>query len=231
MKATLTLLALALPLTAAAQTPADTATFYKHHVGLTASPQLDKFFKANRSLPLGVLYKRQTAPNQALRLRVVGRYSRRDTTTISYLGGSGSKNLEFNFFVGYEWQKNLNQKFKFNYGIDTGVGISRKNTTVIEDKIDQIGEYRSTYSYISRVHILQIRPFAGLSCAISNYTSIFFESAAFIEYQRLRENRSSSTVYKSAPPVLNGSSGAYFNSNVWSAYYRPVQLVGLLFRF
>ncbi|WP_201984839.1 hypothetical protein [Hymenobacter rubidus] len=63
--------------TAAAQPTAavpDTARAYKHHLGLTASPQLDQFFTANRALPIGLLYRRQTRPNRAWRARAVGRY-------------------------------------------------------------------------------------------------------------------------------------------------------------
>lgn len=54
--------------------PADTARSYPHHLGLTASPQLDQFFTANRALPIGVLYRKQTQPNRAWRARLVSRY-------------------------------------------------------------------------------------------------------------------------------------------------------------
>lgn len=54
--------------------PADTARSYRHHLGLTASPQLAQFFTANRALPIGLIYRQQTRHNRAWRARLVGRY-------------------------------------------------------------------------------------------------------------------------------------------------------------
>lgn len=92
----------------AAPAPPDTARAFRHALGLTASPQLDHFFTANRRLPLGLIYKRQLAPGRALRARVVGYYSVRDTSNfllriptsnfLGYVEGPNVRTWEFNAY-------------------------------------------------------------------------------------------------------------------------------------
>jgi len=123
------LLGLCLPCAAVAQTtatPADTATTYKHHLGLTASPVLDGFFRNNRSLPLGLLYKRQVSPHRAWRHGVVfnqqynERYDPQPKTNNAY----ATLRYSIEAAVGMEVQKPLTKHWVAFTGIDVGAGYS-----------------------------------------------------------------------------------------------------------
>lgn len=117
-----------LPVAAAAQTPAppDTARTYKHALGLTASPVLDGFFRNNRSLPLGLLYKRQTSPHRAWRYGAVlnqqynERYAPQPKTNNAY----ATLRYYVEAAVGLEVQKPLAKRWVAFAGADLGAGYS-----------------------------------------------------------------------------------------------------------
>ncbi|MCI1188558.1 hypothetical protein MON38_14100 [Hymenobacter sp. DH14] len=119
-----------LPVAAAAQTPApalaDTARAYKHQLGLTASPVLEGFFRNNRSLPLGLLYKRQAAPYRAWRYGAVfsqqyhERYDPQPKTNNAY----ATLRYYVEAAVGLEWQKPLTKRWVAFTGADLGAGYS-----------------------------------------------------------------------------------------------------------
>ncbi|MBF9220285.1 hypothetical protein [Hymenobacter ruricola] len=111
--------------------PADTARTYQHHLGLTASPQLDHFFTANRSLPIGLLYRKQTQPNRAWRARVVARYEFNSGDAPLQIGNSyrehtGSVELAW----GRERWLPLNRRFMAYAGGEVGarLDVYRKNS-------------------------------------------------------------------------------------------------------
>lgn len=115
-------LSLGLTASARAQTaPADTACSYKNHLGLTASPQLDDFFTANRSLPIGLIYRRQTAPNRTTRYRVVGRYDFNDVnppalSSSHYREHAGNIELA----LGREWWLPIGRRVAAYAGAEVG---------------------------------------------------------------------------------------------------------------
>lgn len=189
---------------AAAQTP-DSVT-YKHQLGLTASPQLDKFFKTNRSLPLGLIYKRQVKLNQALRARLVGRYRNVDTTnTLGYVDGTSNRLWELSAFGGYEWQKKLGNRLEWYYGAELGTGWSRQESHIKYNGIDERGPFLFQNSFIITKWQVQARPFLGLQFKAFSNVRIFVESAAPLSYQRRRdEGATVFTPLYEAPPQYPG---------------------------
>lgn len=124
-------LSLGLTVPALAQTtPApDTARTYKHQLGLTASPQLDQFFTANRSLPVGVIYRRQTQPNRTTRYRAVGRYAYDRTESPLFLGTAYSQHTaSLELALGRERWLPISRRFTAYGGIEGGAyfSLSRK---------------------------------------------------------------------------------------------------------
>ena len=102
-------------------TAADTARTYRHHLGLTASPQLDQFFTANRSLPIGLLYRRQTRPNRAWRARgaVQTRYFKQEAPL--FIGTAYTeRTVNLEAAVGQERWFALSQKFTLFAGAEVG---------------------------------------------------------------------------------------------------------------
>ncbi|WP_345236660.1 hypothetical protein [Hymenobacter saemangeumensis] len=114
--------------------PADTAR-HQRQMGLTASPQLDNFFTANRSLPVGVLYQRQLTPAKALRLRLSGLLSYADSANFldsspsgivnGYVEGPSHRRWQVQVFAGYAWQRRLSRRVALDYGLEAGLGYQR----------------------------------------------------------------------------------------------------------
>jgi hypothetical protein len=128
--ALLLVLAMNLTVPAVAQTASpDTTRTYRHSLSLTASPRLNHFFTANRALPVGLLYKQQIRPGQALRIRIVGSYSRYDSLfqdtdfpdqLTGYLQGPNTRQWQIAAFVGYERSYLLAKHLQGSYGLEAG---------------------------------------------------------------------------------------------------------------
>ncbi|NVO30767.1 hypothetical protein [Hymenobacter lapidiphilus] len=230
----LLLAAAALPLAATAQTaPPDTATTYKHQLGLTASPVLDGFFKNNRSLPLGLLYKRQTKPNQALRVRVVGQYSRRDTTDFATFDkGSTRYFWRAEAYVGYEWQKALGRRVQLGYGAELGAATSQRVSKFVGDKLTGIGFEQDRGRETDIVRNVLLRPFVSLSYRLGR-VHLFAETAVETGYRTFENDRKTYlTIFYyepdgSIPPQGQlQSSSRYFRNRGPYLTWRPVQLIG-----
>ena len=194
----LLLCSLALAGSAQAQTtaPADTARFYKHHLGLTASPVLDHFFTANRSLPVGLLYKRQTAPNKLWRFGLVLNqdYSRRDENhpsplpfvkandeyVYNTLGGSVS--------MGREFARRFSAHWTGTVGADASIGFSRYTHEFSHQQAGDVilgtpaGEYRQVDRF--RYYQAALTPFLGLRYAIWQSLYVSAESTISLAYMR-----------------------------------------------
>ena len=234
-------LSLALAGSAQAQTvtPADTARFYKHHLGLTASPVLDKFFTANRSLPVGLLYKRQLTPKKALRLRLVGAYSQRDTSNywagvptsilVGYIEGPNTTTWNVAAFGGLEWQRPLGKRFRYAYGTELGAGWNRTRADDILQFPDPNQVLPATSFYMNTITVwsAQLRPFLSLQYRVTNTTWVFAESAAALAYSHRQQDIVTRTVYVNS----TGNGGRNNTSNALAVSWRPVQLLGVAYAF
>ena len=104
------------------------STETKNHLGIIASPSLNKLFENNRSLPVGLIYKRQIKQDQAWRLSIVGTYQKLLDPKNENLPGFISRDYtssSWKTLIGYEWQKKLNNRFIFHYGTDAGVSLNK----------------------------------------------------------------------------------------------------------
>ncbi|OGX80814.1 hypothetical protein BEN47_06040 [Hymenobacter lapidarius] len=191
---------LALTATAHAQTAApaaDTARFYRHHLGLTASPVLDGFFRNNRSLPVGLLYKRQTAPNKLWRFGVVlnQNYSRRDednpsppTTMVKVNEEYILNTLGLGASVGRELTKPFSKRWTGTLGADVSAGFSRFTRDARKQSLGNANqgvnpsEYRQLDQF--RSFNAAVAPFVGLRYAIRTYLYASAESAIKVYYFR-----------------------------------------------
>lgn len=120
-----------------ATAPPDTARSYRHHLGLTASPQLDQFFTANRSLPIGLLYRHQTRPNRAWRVRVVGqsRYFKQEAPL--FIGTAYTeRTVRLEAAVGLERWYTLSRRVTLFAGLELG---GKYNGYRRDYKVYQIG--------------------------------------------------------------------------------------------
>ena len=184
------LLGIALPgLSATAQTmPPDTARTNRHTFGLTASPQLAHFFTANRSLPIGLLYKRQLTPTKALRLRLVGRYQNTDSTNYAgVLAGTGTQAWQVMGYVGYEWQRPLSRRFGLYYGVEVGGGLGRNVRRSVRDWYNDQGPFNEDVSYTIKTWQVQARPFVGVNFRLNSRASLYAEAAVPIAYAHQSE--------------------------------------------
>ncbi|WP_157541109.1 hypothetical protein [Hymenobacter aerophilus] len=227
MKQPFALMLAVLPFTVAAQTSTDTT--YRHQLGLTASPQLHKFFQANRSLPLGLLYKRRIKVNQMARVRLVGQYSWRDTMDVTgILPGSSIEFWELSGYVGYEWQRPIGRRTTLTYGAEVGTGVSRRDFHDKRIGQDIGGAFQYDVHFASKQWQLEARPFLGINVAIAARLHVFAESALSASYNRRRDSGSGTAIrtYPNSPPTF-GFVPSYATADAWRLRWRPVQLIGL----
>ena len=192
---------LGLPLTATAQTtapaPADTARFYRHHLGLTASPVLDGFFRNNRSLPLGLLYKRQVAPHRAWRYGVVfsQQYNERYDPQPKTNNAFATLRYSVQVAVGMEVQKPLAKHWIAFSGLDVGAGYSHyrydqdNQRFVTMNGVDVVlAEKELTYD---KTYSGFLRPFFGVRYHLLPYLYASAETTLEISYAfRFTDSRS-----------------------------------------
>ena len=234
----LLLCSLALAGPAQAQTaPADTARFYKHHLGLTASPVLDHFFTANRSLPVGLLYKRQTAPNKLWRYGLVvnqdysrgDEINRRPLPTVKSNEEYVRSNWGLSASVGREFTRRFSQRWTGVVGADVSVGYSRFTHNFKRQRIGNanIGmpfvpptEYEQTdyFSY----YRTSIDPFCGVRFAIRSYLYASAESSITLGYSRV--------VTKSNVGVKNLLTGEVISDNNPDLQINTDQALNLRYR-
>ncbi|AMR26915.1 hypothetical protein A0257_07220 [Hymenobacter psoromatis] len=221
-------------------TPADTARTYRHQLGLTASPQFGNLFTTNRVLPVGLLYKRQMRPGQALRVRLTGYYSRRDTATAGGAGyiqerGPDARVWEVNAFVGYEWQHKLSRHWQWYYGLEAGGGYRDEHRAYTNYYHNPIGfngggPYTNTdigSRDLSRWQV-QGRGLAGLSYAMTSQVRLFAETAVGVSYRHQKSWGSYTTTVDN--PNYGVSPGGVYHDNIintWHLNYFPVQVLGL----
>lgn len=239
------LLAVALAGPALAQTtPADTARTYKHQLGLTASPQLDHFFTANRSLPVGLIYKQQVKPNQFLRLRLVGFYSRRDSTNDNPYFTPNTNNVgpntntwEANAFIGYEWQRSINRRFKWGYGAEIGGGYYHQQTEISLQEILINPTNQALYVVTTNgspfIHrwIIQGRGFANINYALSNRLVLFAETAIRLIYENEKRGGDASQTFSDGQPPRFGARYSDISTKSFQLEFRPIQFIGIAASF
>ena len=226
---------------AQAQTaPADTARFYKHHLGLTASPVLDHFFTANRSLPLGLIYQRQLTKTKSLRLRLVGQLSYADSTSFNddaigvvnaYVSGPSYRSWQVQAFAGYGWQCPLGRRMALDYGLEAGLGYQRLSFSAVRRQVYSPGGFVvDYYERTTQDFQVQARPFAGLSYRPIARLRLFAETALPLTYihQRMRyQVREEFTKPDEADRFLYQRTLA----NRVALSWRPVQLIGATYAF
>jgi len=179
--------------------PPDTARFARHHFGLTASPVLEGFFTANRSLPVGLLYKRQTAPNKLWRFGLVVNqdYSRRDEVNRRPLP-TVKTNEEYilndwgvSASVGQEFTRRFSPRWTGVVGADASIGYSRftrntkkqlmGNTNIGMPLTEPIENEQTDYFSYYRA---SVAPFGGVRFAIRPYLYASMESSINLAYSR-----------------------------------------------
>ncbi|MFD2784136.1 hypothetical protein [Hymenobacter rubripertinctus] len=231
------LLAAALPLAAAAQTtPTDSVATFKHQLGLTASPVLDGFFKNNRALPLGLLYKRQTKPNQALRLGLIisQRYAHRFDTQLRVNPGFTNNLFGAELYIGREWQSPLNARWVAYTGFDSGLEYSRYNT---RDEQARIGSFNGSdeellfkredlFTYYSAF----LRPLIGVRYQLSPFLYASVEAVVSARFLRTNLRDRSSLTRISTNEILS-SDGTKVKDNAFRASLQPISQLTLHYCF
>ena len=221
--------------------PADTARMHRHEFGLTASPRLAHFFTANRTLPIGLFYKRQLTPNKSLRLRLVGLYSYADSANSNdapnggivnaYVTGPSYRRWQVQAFAGYAWQRPLGRRVLLNYGLELGLGYQRQGYSSAYRLPYSPGGFSTTYDErTTQDWQVQARPFAGLSYYPAPRLCVFVETALPLSYTyQLGERHARDTFTKSGEVdrFLNERTQAHRVTLNW----QPVQMLGATYAF
>ena len=221
---------------------ADTARFYRHHLGLAASPQLDQFFTANRRLPVTILYKRQTAANKLWRLGLTinQNYSSFDEYRPPSLGGVNS-NDEFTnrtwgigLLLGREFTHSFSRRWVGTTGTDVAVGYSYNyRETVHEYVVDPStgNERLAHYQYYRRqIYQASVAPFVGLRFNIAKRLYATSETAVVVAYQRNVLEGNAKVVDLDTGELINGSnsfSGQLLTNHDFTTTLRLINQISL----
>lgn len=236
------LLGLFASVAAAAQSPApaDTARTYKHEFGLTASPVLEGFFTANRSLPVGLLYKRQLTPKKALRLRLVGQFNYADSTNYNddaigivdaYVTGPSYRQWQLQAFAGYEWQRMVSQRIALDYGLEAGLGYQRQGFSASRRTSYSPGGFAMDYyERTAQTWQVQVRAFAGVSYRITPRLRAFAETALPLSYAHQRSKYHVRETF-TKPGEVDRFLDERTQANRVILTWRPVQLLGVTCAF
>ncbi|MFD2719470.1 hypothetical protein ACFST9_12145 [Hymenobacter monticola] len=236
------LLSLSGPLAAAAQAPAattapaDTARAYRHHLGLTASPVLEGFFRNNRALPLGLLYKRQVAPRRAWRFGAVfsqnytQRYDPQPKTNNAYT----LQNLALGLYAGHEWQRPLAKRWVAYAGLDVGAGYSRVKEEkdlqrfVTMNGADVIWADNEFFTFITYSGL--VRPLVGVRYQLMPYLYASAEAAVQFTYSHTSLNSRIRTTRTDTGELIVEGKGTY-KEYFFQTSFRPIQQVTLHYMF
>ncbi|MBC7448137.1 MAG: hypothetical protein H7330_08770 [Hymenobacteraceae bacterium] len=232
------------PLTARAQTPApppapDTARIFKHELGLTASPTLQYLFSANRSLPVGLLYKYHLSERNALRVRVVGQHVRSDSSYFHPITqpalGERWKNQHWavSAFVGYERTVRLNERWRLLAGVEAVGGYEASVGHYYRRGASNYSLFTENDTITNKQWTAGVRPFASLRYELTSRFAVFAESAFLAQFSRRRYKVRGLRVPDDPIADPNGGGGAFNDTSAdrWLFEWRPVQLFGLSYIF
>lgn len=231
MKKELTLLALLVCLCQLTKAQTTDTSSYKHHFGIVASPTLEKVFTNNSSLPVGLIYKRQSNNNRMFRSTLIG--SRNSYNQSVDVPNSTSSNLStWNGFnvqltVGYEWNMPLNNKWLLYYGAEAGPTYGWNNSKNQNPYFDSSGQGTVSHSQKYRTVGGIIRPFSGLAYQITDRLSIAAETAIVASFYRSRNKMIDEHItsgYQSSNEHSYKTDGSSIN-------YKPISNISLLMRF
>lgn len=213
-----------------ARPPADTARAARQWLGLTASPVLDRFFTANRALPLGLAYQRNQAGGRFLRLRLSGRYDQRDTTNNVQFQTGQRRAWQLGGWVGAGWQRPLGQRAKLYYGAEVGGSYAQRQSDEFTYSSNTTGLYHTEMHWKTVRWHAGVQPFAGISVGLGNRLQLWAETATSLLYERLDAGMNG----KTDQSYSDGTVGTtfitiHYASNGFSLAWHPVQIVGASF--
>ncbi|GAB2772290.1 hypothetical protein HNQ93_000744 [Hymenobacter luteus] len=232
--------ALATPICGAwAQTPPsvpDSATTYRHQVGLTASPVLEGLFKNNRSLPLGVLYKRQLTPARALRLGAVANYRYQKRYDPVPLSNRDFRQTDTGLqaYAGLEWQRPLSRRCVAYAGVDVGAAY----TSWLLREYSENGElFNGAYSIIGmdqqarqRTYSGFVRPLTGIRFHLRRFLYLSAETTLLAQYSYSTWKSEFSRRVKDTEQILSTGSGHFKDRDI-RVEIRPVSQLSVHYLF
>ncbi|WP_139924846.1 hypothetical protein [Hymenobacter sp. DG01] len=227
------------PALAQAQAPTplpDSATTYKHQLGLTASPVLEGFFRNNRSLPLGLLYKRQVRPNQAWRLGAVGsyRYTKRYKPYPLTNRDFSESSLSVEAYTGYEWQKALTRRWVGYAGVDVGVGYTIFHSKEYSERGEVVNGELTVFSFYDqnrqRTYAVFARPLVGARYQLRPFLYLSAEAALSVRYNHYRFRGSIVRTFRDTGELVGIGEGRSLE-NQTSATLRPLSQISVHYLF
>ncbi|MBK0404847.1 hypothetical protein I5M27_17785 [Adhaeribacter sp. BT258] len=209
----------------------------KNHLGIIASPSLDKLFESNRSLPVGLIYKRQVKENQAWRLTTTGQYNQY-SEPLNHSGDLMHRRDHSDFSgkvaLGYEWQQKLNNRFQFYYGADAGFGYQKNSeNTEFEEYYDT---WQNEYIIIlnnretsQRTLTYFLKPLVGLQFKISQKLYLATETSLNLQHSRHEMNYYHSRFFSDGSPDTYANDS--YKSRVTSVWCQPLSNIQLVYKF
>ena len=216
---------------------------YKNQLGSIASPQLDKFFTANRALPLGLMYRRQLKPDLAWRAISIFSYNRSNFDDPDHANPNyDDKNLYYNISLGLEKQLILNNKFTAYAGMDVGFShnLYRRDFEIyFNQQYDGTSVYFKEAGYRWwKTNSANLKPFAGSTFNISRRLSLSLETAFLGQFSNEKyKSRFNDYILENAH-VLNSEYGEVYEkgwgnstTNSLRVQYLPISNLQLSYKF
>ena len=210
----------------------------KNQLGIIASPSLHKLFENNRSLPVGLIYKRQVKENQAWRLSTVGSYEKWNDPE-KQAGYIQTKHdftdFNLNLMFGYEWQQKLSKSFIFYYGADAGIIIDKAiiNSVSYYSFPNDQGEAIEKYETLQSKDVeltYQLKPMIGFQFKIHPKLYFATESGIMLTHSRIKYESSGTVTYISEEFPDQNVEQTY-KRQYYRAWYKPLSNIQLVYKF
>jgi hypothetical protein len=217
---------LCLSLSASAQ-QADTAATHRHHIGIIATPMLDKLFTSNQELPVGLIYRWQHRPNATFRATLIGSHDSQEYTSKGTYAYSNFYNNFLQITGGYEWNLSISNIWSFYYGTEGGLffrNTETKNSLSLQDDASQYHQFT-----LEEKNGFLLRPFAGIMLRIGKRFYLATETAILARYQRQEYNSQITSLSTSGETLTVQNSHGIWKTT--SVKYQPLSNISFGLKF
>ena len=236
-----------LPLVAPAQQAPVPAYPARRALALTASPQLDHFFTANRALPLGLLYRwPAAAPRATWRVRLSGQYRYDERLTFNNVDPQHTDwDLHLEAALGREWWLPLSPRWQAYAGAEVGVtgGTYRLHETyyspnsydpLVPGGLPRINlALEQYYSWTDTGVLLQ--PLTGIHFKLTKTISLEAEATISLRWSRTRNHGKGFYFDANSGQLKSDPNDSYWDGNFTnsqlSLQLQPISRLHLIYSF
>ncbi len=184
---------------------------------------------------IGIIYKRQVKPDAAWRFTQSGNYN-------SYANPTAQNNSDIFYtykesglylqtLIGYEWQRQVGNKWTLLYGTDAGFGYGKNSSDYdFEDVRPTPGTFSTFQNYKASTQTYILKPMAGIKFDVNPRFYLALESSLSLNYIRKKDKTFETSFPEGqSEPVTKELRNA--NTRSFNMNFSPVSNIQLGYKF